>query len=79
MPNKIRQEMTRTTRVTGDGPGITKPQKPKKSFMDRVRELAALDKQEPKDSPEARKQKREGQKGSSMQEIQERAMKIESE
>lgn len=71
MPNKYRKEASRGTRVVGG------PEKPRKqSFMDRVRQLAAMDKPEnkvkEKGNPDAKK-------GSSLQKIQERANKIESE
>jgi len=73
VPNKYRQESAKGTRVVGG------PEKPRKqSFMDRVRELAKNDKPENK-APKAAPVNPEGKKGSKLQEIQERANRIESE
>ena len=72
MPNKLRDEMNRMRQA---------PAKPKKSFMDRVKELYEGEKnpQTKPDAPQIRKEKAESKKGGNLQEIQERANKLESE
>ncbi len=77
MPNEFRKEANSGTRVAG---GPEKKPGRKQSFMDRVRELAKMDgKPEIKKPPKPEVINKEGKKGSSMQEIQERANRIESE
>lgn len=72
MPNEFRKQASASSRVSG--PAVKKP---KQTFMDRVKQIVAQEK--PENPVKKEPVNPEGKKGSKLQEIQERANRIESE